>query len=662
MIWTDMNLFKNAKYKNFLYYLIVCLFFCLLISAAEYFLGRINGVEIKRSERARFISETAPLLISANHLLKDLDHTFTNEQRSSADKRYFRTDSYGLVKGIANEDDDSNSLRVLFLGGSTTENNEVEEAFRFPYLTGELISSATNVKVTGVNAGVRGHTTQDSINIYLNHPSPLIKNSKVVVMMHNINDRLRLSIDEDYKSKINNSSSIDFIGLVDSIVGVVFSLRDFLIYNTNIGYLINESVSNFNRKNSAQVFINESALEKLPPLSNLQVAKFEQNYKNFVALAKANNQIPVFMTQPLGRKSNNQEQFNDAIRRVGRLENVEVIDLAKYIFEVDQFNLFFYDDGIHFNNDGSRWAADVIAEKLAKILNLKYSTDNLQGNCQDLRLNGKSFLNKPPYANIFLGRYPSFNYSEDKLLFQSNGKHGSLLAYLDMKTGLVVELLKDNDSNALEHPTWFDNKSILYTKNSHSSKDVYYLNWYDGINKKILDEVDFASAIPFADNEGRIFFSGYRNTKYGPTPPAIYLMRNLEKVPEKLYSNDFESWRPVVSAGSVLFINNESGKYQIYESGLSSGDRKIIPLIPSEGVQWDPISSLDGRYIAFAEKKFSHFDIFIFDRKKQTSNKLLKIAGSSADEWDPRISPQGKYLLYSVSTHVGDQIRAKCIN
>ena len=234
-----MNLFMSQKFKSFVYSLLIFLIFSLFIWAAELLLGRINDVERKRSERARFISETAPLLISANHLLTNLDHTFINEQRSSADKRHFRTDSYGLVRGIEPENDDAESLKVLFLGGSTTENNEVEEAFRFPYLSGERLSSATGAKVIGVNAGVRGHTTQDSINVYLNHPSPLIKDSKVVVMMHNINDRLRLSIDGQYKSRIDNSSRIDFFGLVDSIVGVAFSLRDLLVYNTNVGYLFN---------------------------------------------------------------------------------------------------------------------------------------------------------------------------------------------------------------------------------------------------------------------------------------------------------------------------------------------------------------------------------------------------------------------------------------
>lgn len=194
-----MILIVDKKIKTIIHYFIMFVFFMLLIWLAELFLGKINGLELKRSERARFISETAPLLISANHLITNLDHTFINEQRSDTNSRKFRTDSYGLVKGGVSEDDDINSLRILFLGGSTTENNEVEEQFRFPYLTGERISMLTNFKVAGVNAGVRGHTTQDSINLYLNHPSPLIKSSNVVVMMHNINDRLRLSIDDSYK-------------------------------------------------------------------------------------------------------------------------------------------------------------------------------------------------------------------------------------------------------------------------------------------------------------------------------------------------------------------------------------------------------------------------------------------------------------------------------
>lgn len=656
-----MPLFDNAKFKHFLYYLVLIIFFIILIGGAEYGLGRVNGIDLKRSERARFVSETAPLLISANHLLPNLNHTFINEQRSSLNERKLRTDSFGLVKG---NDDEEYSLAVLFLGGSTTENNEVEEQLRFPYLAGERVSTLTNIKVAGVNAGVRGHTTQDSINIYLNHPSPLIRKSKVVVMMHNINDRLRLSIDGDYKSRIDNSSRIDAKGVADAIFGVFFSLRDFLVFNTNIGYLVNESIASIKAANGGPVYINETVLEKLPPLSAVQVAKFEQNYKNFIVLAKANNQIPVLMTQPLGLKSSNQEQFNDAIRRVAKVENVVVIDLAKYITEIDQYNLFFYDDGIHFNNDGSRWAADVIAGKLVELLRLKVSPVYVSNGCDDLKFRGVSFLDKVPYKNIFPGRYPNLNKSEDKLLFQLNDNSGSLLAYLDLKTGVVVELLKNLDPNALEHPVWFDDDSILYTKNSNlpNIRDVFYLNWKTAVNKKLIDEVGFSTAIPYVDGDGKILFSGYAHSKYGITPPAIYFMRNLNSKPELIYSSNIsESWRPVISRGKVLFINNEFGKYQIYQSDLIGDKKKNTIIFPADAVQWDPSTSLDGRFIAYSERSNSNFDILIHDRNELPTKVNKRIVSSSADEWDPSISPKGKYLLYSVSTHVGDQIRAKCI-
>lgn len=656
-----MPLFNYAKFKNFLYYSVLILFFIVLIWMAEYGLGRVNGIDLKRSERVRFISETAPLLISTNHLLSNLNHSFINEQRSNLSERKFRTDSFGLVKGA---DDEEKSMAVLFLGGSTTENNEVEEQFRFPYLAGERISTLTNIRVAGVNAGVRGHTTQDSINVYLNHPSPFIKKSKVVVMMHNINDRLRLSIDGDYKSRIDNSSRIDVAGVADSILGVVFSLRDYLVFNTNIGYLVNESIASIKPANGGPVYINETVLEKLPPLSAVQVAKFEQNYKNFIALVKANNQIPVLMTQPLGIKSNNQEQFNEAIRRVAKVENVVVIDLAKYIAEIDQYNLFFYDDGIHFNNDGSRWAADVIAGKLVEILQLKVSPGYVSDRCDDLKLRGVSFLDKPPYENVFPGRYPNFNKSEDKLLFQLNNKNGALLAYLDLRTGLVVELLKNLDPNALEHPVWFDDNSILYTKNSDlpQFRDVFYLNWKTGVNEKLTDEAGFSTAIPFVDRNGKIVFSGYKHSKYGITPPAIYFMKGLSSKPELIYSSNIsESWRPIISGDKILFINNETGKYQVYQSDIGGNKENNKILFPSDAVQWDPSASSDGRFIAFSEKRNSNFDVLIFDRNQMPSKLAKRIVSSSADEWDPSISPKGQYLLYSVSTHVGDQIRAKCI-
>ena len=638
------------------------LIFIFLIFLIEYGLGLVNNIQAKRSERTRFISETAPLLTSANHLIPNLDDTFINEQKSGSALRRMRTDKYGLVMGEGLNAKSGREFKIVFLGGSTTENNEVDEAFRFPFHTGIQLSKITGDEFLGINAGIRGHTSQDSINLYINHPAPDIQDAKIVVMMHNINDRLKLSIDGGYKSRIDNKSKISIAGFIESFLVMVSTFKDFFVFNTNVGYVVNEAFIRLSPPTQGRPYINERILDELPPISEDKLKKFTQNYKNFQALAKANGQRPIFMTQPLGRKSSYQEQFNDEIRHLGAAEGVPVIDLAKYILDVDNYESLFYGDGIHFNNDGSRWAANVIADRLGVILELKDLRNAGGGQCNDLKLSGNSFLNQSAYSNIFPGRYPSFNSGEDKILFQVNNKDGSLIAYLDLKSGEISKLIFEAGSDALEHPTWFSDDVILYTKKTSSKRDVFLLNILTGETKPLLNKNWINSTIPFVGPGGEILFAGYGEKWSGVTPPSLYKMSSLDSAPEVLFSNSYDSWRPVMGgAHEVLFINNKTGKYQVYELNLNDDLMQEAPLSASEGTQWDPITSTDGRYVAYAERGKSDFDIFIFDRKSFSTMKRQRLLSSTSNEWDPRFSPTGAYLLYSVSTHHGDQIRAFCL-
>jgi len=655
----NKSLINNKITRKFIYYFLTFLVLLVFLLGVEFFLGRVNNVNIKRSERVKFLSETAPLIITTNHLLPKINDNFINEQRSSNLIRKFRTDEYGIVIGGVGSNNITN--RILFLGGSTTENNEVEEEFRFPNFAGQFLSEITGKNFLGINAGVRGHTTQDSVNLYLNHPSPDIEKSNIVIMMHNINDRLRLSINGQYKSIINNDSRVTFSGFSSACLGVLFSFKEWLVFNTNIGYLLNEFMDKIYASSSKIIFINEHVLEKLPPLSDDLIRKFSQNYKNLAALAIANGQKPFFMTQPLGKKSIDQDRFNDEIRRIGGHEGVPVIDLAKEILRVDNYESLFYNDGIHFNNDGSRWASHVIAEALIKELKLvKLKKLNFSENCKDLKFQNKSFLNKSEFDDIFSGRYPSFNSDETKILFQVN-KDESYISYYDLRSNKLVNLISDSDPDALEHPIWYDKENILYTRRIGDFGHVYLLNINDKKTRPLLKDKNIYSGIPSVFSDGSILFAGYRFVKDGKPSSSIYYMDSLKSNANEIFSNNAESWRPVfINKKEMLFINNKSGKYNIYKHNISSEVSKESDLLPSDAIQWDPNISNDSRLIAFAERRSSNFDIKIIDYLK-TPNKSKIVVNGVYDEWDPSFSPSKTYLLYSVSGHNGDQIRAACI-
>ena len=160
-------------------------------------------------------------------LITFLEYRIENKTKSRV--RIVQTDDFGLLKGSSNKDS-SSAKKILFLGGSTTENNEVDEAYRFPYLVGERLNKFTHQKFSGLNAGIRAHTTQDSLNLYLNHPSPDIANAEVVVIMHNINDRLRLTLSDSFKSDLNYHSPLTLNGVIDNFNRLIFSIFFSIIF------------------------------------------------------------------------------------------------------------------------------------------------------------------------------------------------------------------------------------------------------------------------------------------------------------------------------------------------------------------------------------------------------------------------------------------------
>ena len=73
----------------------------------------------------------------------------------------------------------------MFLGGSTTETVVVSEELRFPALVSTLLEERGR-RVNTLNAGKSGLSTQDSLNLLLNHI--VYDDPDIAVMMHAAND------------------------------------------------------------------------------------------------------------------------------------------------------------------------------------------------------------------------------------------------------------------------------------------------------------------------------------------------------------------------------------------------------------------------------------------------------------------------------------------
>src|SRR5262249_19665530 len=133
---------------------------------------------------------------------------------SSDAPRQFRTNDVGTIIGSEQRIETADATYILFLGGSTTETNEVDEPFRFPYLVGNLLSKQSNRTFIGINLGVRGNTSRDSINLLMNHP--VSRKARYVVLMNNINDRLLLALTGTYDARLPESGFASYSSLVEN--------------------------------------------------------------------------------------------------------------------------------------------------------------------------------------------------------------------------------------------------------------------------------------------------------------------------------------------------------------------------------------------------------------------------------------------------------------
>jgi hypothetical protein len=81
-------------------------------------------------------------------------------------------------------------LKIVFLGGSTTQNIHVPPTDKFAYLTGRILSAEAGCQVGTYNAGLSGNDSIDNINVLVNKALPL--RPDFAVFMENINDLQKL--------------------------------------------------------------------------------------------------------------------------------------------------------------------------------------------------------------------------------------------------------------------------------------------------------------------------------------------------------------------------------------------------------------------------------------------------------------------------------------
>jgi lysophospholipase L1-like esterase len=357
---------KNHKFWLFLFILL-----CSFAVGGDVLLGKISSSGEIRVAARQFREEAAYLEMPTKNLIPNIEHIYPEwntsqnpSQQSSAQFRKFQTDQNGLV--VDTPDENHHTVTILFLGGSTTECNEVAEELRFPTVVQRRLREA-GLDVATANAGVRGHTTQDSINALLNRSG--FRQADIIVMMENINDRLRLGIRGNYDARLGKVSPTSAQAVTGALRSFLEAAWDFITYRSNTVFLLrywtNQNAAWREETRHAEVSERSIDLYEDAVLQNRE--KFRENIEIFVSIVRTLGKRPILMTQPLGNRSNGQDVFNEIIRNVAQRDQVTLVDLDRAI-DQERNSAFLYDN-IHLNNRGSKFVGELIASSLAPLVN-----------------------------------------------------------------------------------------------------------------------------------------------------------------------------------------------------------------------------------------------------------------------------------------------------
>lgn len=608
--------------------LLYSLYIVIILLISDFIVGKVNDIEIYRESMRSFQSQVNELNISTKQFVPNIDDDYKEFYLN--DGYGFQSNNNGIPDALDNTDYEKN---ILFFGGSTTENNEVSLKKRFTNIVKDkfkIIDNNIGVK----NLAVRGHSSQDSLNIYLNHQDESIDMANIVVFMHNINDRLYLAIKGGYRTDLPYYRPYSLNEIYIKMRSLIGTIYNFIKFNSNIVFLTDSLIINNIRKD----VINEKNIDKKFKFTDQNYNNFKQNLELFIAIAHTKKQIPILMTQPLGYVSESQNDFNEIIRKVAKEKNVGLIDLAKKI-KISMGSDYFLDDGIHFNDYGSEKTGHIIYEYLSHYFNHK-PTSNCKKN---------SLLTKYLQSNILEGRYPSLSENKKEVLFQKNSPNKNSISILNIETLQINNILEINRSEYFEHPAWIDKNEILYGVRDANKNSIYKYNLISKKSKKL--NLKIYGAIAHV-NKSNIFFAGYKSIK---EPINIYKLNQTNNKISQITNDHYEKWRPIVSNDTLYFIKKIDGKFKLSMINLLNGREEL--LMQEEDDIWDPSISQSGKVLAYATRKNGNFLIKIIDMK---SNQLITIIESTENNWDPFLIDDSTILYAAEDRNGKSTIKLKC--
>jgi len=281
-------------------------------------------------------------------------------------------------------------LRIIFFGGSSTENLYVQTENRFPSVVERSMRKQLEQNIVTHNGGVSGNNSMHSNLAFIAKGIPLKPN--FVVLMHNVNDLAVLSKTESYWIAPNSRALV--LGNAESTfavknsprLSIYFLLRGFKdIIVPNLYAYLQPRLTPYVLALRPDEF--DGFRGKSPIDFERAEMQFRSSLISFTQVTRAWGIEPILMTQSnrmniddlafksllstspnLGMSPEQfiaiYKRFNNITRMVARDQNVSLIDLDNLIPGSSK-HLY---DTVHFNNEGNRLAGEIISEHLVNIL------------------------------------------------------------------------------------------------------------------------------------------------------------------------------------------------------------------------------------------------------------------------------------------------------
>ncbi len=296
-------------------------------------------------------------------------------------------------------------VKIITVGGSTTENFYHDDKKTWPYLFYQKMNKKVNAKIWVNNAGLDGHSTYGHIKLiedFLYKIEP-----DIIIFFIGAND---INLDKENTFDINYDFSIKNIFKTENQRYFIKNLGSFLATKSEFFSLLLNLYRYYFKTQHNHIYskgkINMQAYDHLKhdreiyPLNkfnieqnnikNKLIPQYRKRIEKLISLSKIYNFKPVFITQPtiygssskknLEKRSINSadrfylnlELYNQELRLLYKTKKINLIDIAKDMPKSK--NLFV--DKIHFTSNGlefiSRYLYDYFSENCDVFFDFDY--------------------------------------------------------------------------------------------------------------------------------------------------------------------------------------------------------------------------------------------------------------------------------------------------